>query len=71
MWVEQTPAMSAATGDTRDNSSYQCLLIGSRDSANADTAAPTNASASSTSQAPSAAIFRARASNAGSNSWRR
>ena len=43
MWVEPTPAMSAATADTRDNSSYQDLSIGSRDSANAATAAATKA----------------------------
>ena len=41
MWVELTPAMSAATADTRDNSSYQDFSIGSRDSANAATAAAT------------------------------
>lgn len=71
MWVEHTPAMSAATGETRDNSSYQCLSIGSRDSAKTSTAAATNASASSASQAPSAAMIRARSSSAGSKSWRR
>src|ERR1700743_1215977 len=71
MWVEPTPAMSAATGDTRDSLSYQDFSMGSRDSAKAATAAPTNAGASSASQAPSAAMMRARASSAGSNSWRR
>ncbi len=35
MWVELTPAMSAATADTPDNSSYQDLSIGSRESAKA------------------------------------
>ncbi|BCI90739.1 hypothetical protein NIIDMKKI_59450 [Mycobacterium kansasii] len=70
MWVLPIPAMSAATADTRDSSSYQDLSIGSRDSANAATAPATKTCASAASQPPSAAITRARASSAGSNNCR-
>ncbi len=65
--MEQTPAMSAATADTRDSSSYQDRSIGLPDNANDATAAATNGRAASSAQA---AMLRARASNAGSNSCR-
>ena len=45
MWVVVTPAMSAATADTAVSSSYQARSTGSRDSANAATAAVTKSSA--------------------------
>ena len=44
MCVVVTPAMSAATADTRLNSSYHARSIGSRDSANASTAPVTKRS---------------------------
>ena len=56
MWVDRTPAMSAATADTCDSSSYQPVSIGSRDSANAAVARATKSSASSAAAPPAAAI---------------
>ena len=61
MCVVVTPAMSAATADTRLNSSYHPRSIGSRDSANAATAAATNRAARSRSAPPSDAMRRASA----------
>ena len=71
MWVVRTPAMSAATADTCDSSVYQPASIGSRDSANAETARATKSSTSVAAQPPSLAITRAPGrSESGSNSWR-
>ena len=70
MCVVVTPAMSAATAETAVSSSYQPRSIGSRDSANAATAAATNFSARSGSAPPAAAMRLASAINAGSNSRR-
>ena len=67
MWVDRTPAMSAATDDTRVSSSYHALSIGSRDSANAATAAATNSCARSAGAAPLAAMRRAPMISPGSN----
>jgi hypothetical protein len=70
MCVVRTPAMSAATADTRASSSCQPRSIGSRDSAKADTAAATNRSARVESAPPSSAMRRASAISAGSNNCR-
>ena len=61
--------MSAATAETLASSSYQPRSIGSRDSANAATAAATNSRPARVGT-PSAAMRLASAISAGSNNWR-
>ena len=62
--------MSAATADTRISSSCQPRSIGSRERANAETAAVTKRRARSGSAPPSTAMRLASAISAGSNNWR-
>ena len=70
MWVVLTPAMSAATADTCDSSSYQPRSTGSRERAKAAVARRTKSSACSGVVPPVAAMRRASAMSAGSNSRR-